>query len=979
MMATLSTPIMDIVHLVLEVKTELLLFVLAALLHRILFVNRASANQEKAPKMKGSAFAKEETEETVKEAGPQGRSADPARALGLIEAAYERGDHRVVLRWWNSLRRTSTVPAFHLALIVESMQRMKTDRTYIVAQVERHLNDVATSCDVVYINYLLKSVAKSLDAELVAGLLGLMPKLGLQPDSGIYETLIQMHFATRSFEDVAGLAAEMRARNVQPTGRTSLVLLKSALYWEDFEEVLRRFREVARATDNLPTASMMPQHVMSQIVDLAFKVGQGEALSAQFSDDNVLHQALRQAIGGRLLDRGDARKRRSESLGVQDLRVEKGHVPVDDIATAVLEACSRTGDENLASRIKAQAQDFSENASGKTGVSKQTHMVDELAYLRSVSTDSKAMIALIRSMSAQGNLNGALKMFQALNASGAEMSNSAWNAMLDACVEHNELEQAEALMHKMQAAGIEDAVSFNTLLKAFLRREEYERVSAFMDQMRKAGFAPNGVTYNELIHALARSPNPQRRNQIGKVVDEMRREGIEPNRITYSILLKNLGPKTPFSEVTSLMRLMDTMREPMDEVLSCSIIEACVRVGRHALVSQKLRQLHMEGNMPTTTSHTFGSLIKAYGYTKDIAGAWKCWRDMRSQHVKPTSITIGCMVEAVATNGDVDGGHELIQGLLNDDSTQSQVNSIIYGSVLKGYGRAGNMDRMWEVFSEMMCLGIKPSQSTFNALIDACARNSTMSKVPGLMDGMREHGFEPNLITYSSVIKGFCQQGDVQAALQTLEELRKRPRVKADEIVYNTLIDGCSQDGLVETGEKLLHEMEAEGICPSNYTLSSLVKLMGAAKRPDRALRIVETISKKYRLQPDVYVSNSLVKALLQSRELKQAIKVLEQMVRDKLQPEARTCQTILFQLLNVGNLVQAASILRALINMPPSSRSSEGRHGVAAALLCDTAFINKFIVAMQHCGFEGQELSKALQKDLRGKRPNFEIDSRDS
>ena len=37
---------------------------------------------------------------------------------------------------------------------------------------------------------------------------------------------------------------------------------------------------------------------------------------------------------------------------------------------------------------------------------------------------------------------------------------------------------------------------------------------------------------------------------------------------------------------------------------------------------------------------------------------------MRYQHFQPTSITIGCIVQAVATHGDADGGYDLIIGLL---------------------------------------------------------------------------------------------------------------------------------------------------------------------------------------------------------------------------------------------------------------------------------------------------------------------------
>merc|ERR1719428_1843861 len=93
------------------------------------------------------------------------------------------------------------------------------------------------------------------------------------------------------------------------------------------------------------------------------------------------------------------------------------------------------------------------------------------------------------------------------------------------------------------------------------------------------------------------------------------------------------------------------MEESMDEVLLSSLVEACMRVGKPDLLSATLQTLRGSSRIAITGSHTFGSLIKAYGFSQDIDGVWQCWKDMRSRHIKPTSITIGCMIEAVVNNG----------------------------------------------------------------------------------------------------------------------------------------------------------------------------------------------------------------------------------------------------------------------------------------------------------------------------------------
>merc|ERR1719504_246111 len=163
----------------------------------------------------------------------------------------------------------------------------------------------------------------------------------------------------------------------------------------------------------------------------------------------------------------------------------------------------------------------------------------------------------------------------------------------------------------------------------------------------------------------------------------------------------------------------------MDEVLLSSVAEACVRIGRADLLSSKLKML--QGKTATISgSHTYGSLIKAYGHTRDIAGIWRCWKEMRSRHIKPTSITLGCMVEAIVSNGDTEGAFDLIHQIQDDDQCRSALNSVIYCSVLKGFTREKKIDRVWAVYEEMKEQNVELSIVMYNTLIDACARCGRM-------------------------------------------------------------------------------------------------------------------------------------------------------------------------------------------------------------------------------------------------------------
>merc|ERR1719464_1560031 len=105
---------------------------------------------------------------------------------------------------------------------------------------------------------------------------------------------------------------------------------------------------------------------------------------------------------------------------------------------------------------------------------------------------------------------------------------------------------------------------------------------------------------------------------------------------------------------------------------------------------------------------------------------------------------------------------------------------------------------------------IQFSLATYNALIDACARNVEMTRVPDLLEEMSSLGINPNIVTYCTILKGYCNEHSIEKALELLEDMKKTMEFQPDEITYNTLLDGCARMGLYERGVGLLHEMQEQ-------------------------------------------------------------------------------------------------------------------------------------------------------------------------
>merc|ERR1719160_1857496 len=173
-------------------------------------------------------------------------------------------------------------------------------------------------------------------------------------------------------------------------------------------------------------------------------------------------------------------------------------------------------------------------------------------------------------------------------------------------------------------------------------------------------------------------------------------------------------------------------------------------------------------------------------------------------------------------------------------------------------------------------------------MFDACARCGAMDRVPEILEDMKNSKSEPDIITYSTLVKGFCLAGDVDRAFKTFEEMKSDGMFSPDEIMYNSLLDGCAKQHRVEDAQKLLQDMQDCGVSPSNYTLSILVKLFGRTRRLNQAFEIVEQISSRNSLRPNLQVYTCLMQACIQNRQIERALTVHDMMVSDGVQPDEK-------------------------------------------------------------------------------------------
>jgi pentatricopeptide repeat protein len=564
---------------------------------------------------------------------------------------------------------------------------------------------------------------------------------------------------------------------------------------------------------------------------------------------------------------------------------------------------------------------------------------------------------IIRAHGKDGNLAAAIAVVESLERSQVPLTSLVHNSLIEACVQCGAMDEAKQRLENAKNSGLAGVVSFNTAMKGFLASGNTAEAHRLLAEMTERGLPASMITFHELLNAQVRAGGGR---NLWQLVEKMKASQLQPNSVTCSILLKAVTGPAEGEHMARVIALIEAMDTPMDEVLFASVAEACIRTGRLDLLS-RYRSKACKGGLHCLGAPTYGSMIKAYGQARDVEQVRALWEEMSAQQVRPTSITLGCMVEALVTNGCADEAWQLVQKLSEDADMQVLLNTVIYSTVLKGFAVCKRPDRMMSIYDEMRRRGVPCNTITYNTMLNAFALSGSMHRAPQLLEDMKNAtpAVEPDIVTYSTLVKGFCAAGELDKGLELLRDMEAGGGLSADEVMYNSLLDGCARQHRLDDAMRILDAMSASSVKPSNYTLSIMVKLLGRARRLGQAFSMVKSLCDEHGLKPNVQVYTCLMQACFHNRQPMKALALHDEMVREGCALDQKAYVSLARGLLQAGAADRAAEVVRCAHRLPGHSLS-EAR-GPAPGV--DSRCLQEVLVRLS------AEAAQELKKDLESAR----------
>jgi pentatricopeptide repeat protein len=488
-----------------------------------------------------------------------------------------------------------------------------------------------------------------------------------------------------------------------------------------------------------------------------------------------------------------------------------------------------------------------------------------------------------------------------------------YNNLLNSCFVNGSFEVADKLVEEMfDFVHIQpDLSTFNILLKGISCKidcttdasEKLKLVNVMdntLEDIKKVNLKVNLITINTSLDILIKSNEIKR---AWDLFDNMKEEyGLEPDKFSYSTIIKALKFELDSTKLERAFGILEYLKEKSstaanDEIIFNCLIDVCLRLNLIEKAEKVFAEMKELGVLPSKI--TYAIMIKGYGQVYNLEKAFELFEEMKANNTTANEIIYGCLLNACVRCSNI----KKVTEVYNEMKTQKiDMNIILYTTLIKAYTKVKNLNMAYDVYNQMLSdEKVMPNIVIHNAMLDCCVECDDVKKMDEIYQNIKDKASDeednnnnpqPDLITYSTVIKGYSRSKNMQKVFDIYQFLNTNSTFQMDEVIYNSILDGCAKTGNLEKALIVYEDMQKSGVKRSNVTYSILVKLYANNKMHEKALQVLDDMIKN-NIRPGIIVYTCLIQTCLKSNKFETAISLFEQLKKDGLNPDHVLYNTI--------------------------------------------------------------------------------------
>lgn len=339
---------------------------------------------------------------------------------------------------------------------------------------------------------------------------------------------------------------------------------------------------------------------------------------------------------------------------------------------------------------------------------------------------------------------------------------------------------------------------YSKLISVMGKKGQTRMAMWLFSEMRNSGCRPDTSVYNALItaHLHSRDKSKALEKALG-YFDKMKgMERCKPNIVTYNILLRASAQARKVDQVDALFKDLDE-----------SII--------------------------TPDIFTFNGVMDAYGKNGMIREMELLLTRMKSNQLKPDIITFNLLIDSYGRKQEFEKMEQVFKSLLH---SKEKPTLPTFNSMITNYGKARLREKAELVYQKMTDMGYAPSFITNECLIMMYGCCDCISKAREIYDWMIESEKETKVSTLNAMLDVYCKNSLPMEADMLFESARNSRLVNIDSSTYKLLYKAYTKADMKELLQKLLRDMDKDGIIPNKRFFLDALGAFGSSKarpRPD--------------------------------------------------------------------------------------------------------------------------------------------------
>ena len=575
-------------------------------------------------------------------------------------------------------------------------------------------------------------------------------------------------------------------------------------------------------------------------------------------------------------------------------------------------------------------------------------------------SDVRVGSALIHMYAKCGSIEDAAVVFDSMK----ERNIITWNVMIGAYAESGWGVEAYDLYLQMKEEGFQpNAITYMSLLNDCASTGALEWVKEVHSDILKAGYKSDVRVGSALIHMYAKCRSTEdaavvfdsmkERDVItwtvmigayagsGRGVEaydlylKMKEEGFQPDAVTYMSLLNDCASTGALEWVKDLHRHILEEDYEFDLRLGNALVDMYAKCGSNedaAVVFDSMKERDVI---------TWNVMIGAYAGSGRGVEAYDLYLKMKEEGFQPDAVTYVSLLNDCVSTGALEWVKEVHSHIL-EAGYESDVR--VGSALIHMYAKCGSTEDAAVVFDSMK----ERDVITWNVMIGAYAESGRGVEAYDLYLKMKEEGFQPNAVTYMSLLNDNGSPGalewvkdvhrhilegghesDVRVGSALVHMYAKSGSIEDAQLVFermeecnvmtwNIMIGGLGQHGRGQDALELFRKMKANGLVPDAYSFVALLSACSHAGLVDEGRQFFCAM-KDYGVEPTVVHYTCMVDLLGRAGLLEETKRFISSM---PVEANAGTWGALLGACRTYGNVELGELAAKEVMKLEPAAAS---------------------------------------------------------